>query len=425
MRMVEFSQMSLSQKTLNSLNRLGYINATEVQEKAIPLILLGENLIVRSKTGTGKTAAFGIGLIERLVAEPGKRALVLAPTRELAIQIHKELSEIAHEQHLKLAVVYGGAGMEPQIQALRKKPEIIIATPGRLLDHAERGNVHLGHYEIVVLDEADEMLDMGFKDEMDRIMSQIPENRNVLLFSATVDELILELVSNYMRGPAETIELGEKEKVETISEDFVQVSRKDKFVKLKEILRAQDYGRVLIFMATKRGVDFLQDKLVNNGFHAEAIHGDLSQSRRERVMNSFKEGKIKILVASDVAARGIHVEDIGLIVNYDEAQDADTHLHRVGRIGRMGKEGRAITFVENIGAEHSESRNDLNHPDFAWMSGGGTEGGSGFRPHEHFHRDGHSRKPPWKGRAGDQRSRPHSGGGPREVRGHSKRSWHK
>ncbi len=425
MRMVEFSQMSLSQKTLSSLNRLGYITATEVQEKAIPLILLGENLIVRSKTGTGKTAAFGIGLIERLVAEPGKRALVLAPTRELAIQIHKELSDISREQHLKLAVVYGGAGMEPQIQALRKKPEIIIATPGRLLDHAERGNVHLGHYEIVVLDEADEMLDMGFKDEMDRIMSQIPENRNVLLFSATVDELILELVSNYMRGPAETIEVGEKERVETISEDFVQVSRKDKFVKLKEILRAQDYGRVLIFMATKRGVDFLHDKLVNNGFHAEGIHGDLSQARRERVMNSFKEGKTKILVASDVAARGIHVEDIGLIVNYDEAQDADTHLHRVGRTGRMGKEGKAITFVESVEAAQSESRNDTNHPDFAWMSGGGTEGSGGYRPREHFHRDGHSRKPPWRSGSGDQRSRPHSGGTSRAVRGHSKKSWHK
>lgn len=422
--MVEFTQMSLSQKTLNSLNRLGFVNATEVQEKAIPLILLGENLIVRSKTGTGKTAAFGIGLIERLIAEPGKRALVLAPTRELAIQIYKELSEIAKEHHLKLTVVYGGAGMEPQVQALRKQPEIIIATPGRLLDHSERGNVDLSRYEIVVLDEADEMLDMGFKDEMDRIMAKIPENRNVLLFSATIDELILELVSNYMRGPAETIEVGEKERVETISEDFVQVSRREKFGKLKEILRAQDYGRVLIFMATKRGVDFLHDKLVNNGFHAEGIHGDLSQARRERVMGAFKEGKVKILVASDVAARGIHVEDVGLIVNYDEAQDADTHLHRVGRTGRMGKTGRAVTFVESVEAEASENRNDMNHPDFAWMSGGGTEGGT-FRPREHFHRDGHSHKPPWKRREGDSRGRPRHQGRTHDVRGHSKKSWHK
>ncbi|MEM4272388.1 MAG: DEAD/DEAH box helicase [Candidatus Bilamarchaeaceae archaeon] len=421
--MTEFSQMSLSEKTLKSLERMGYAKPTEVQERVIPLMLMGENLIVRSKTGTGKTAAFGIGLIERLVAEPGKKALVLAPTRELALQIYKEVGAIAKEHPIYLAVVYGGAGMEPQVQALRKRPEIIIATPGRLLDHAERGTVNLSEYGIVVLDEADRMLDMGFKDEMDRVMRQIPEERNVLLFSATVDEQILELVSEYMRGPAETVEIGEKEKVETISEDFVQVSRREKFSKLKEILRAQGDGRVLIFMATKRGVDFLHGKLLNNGFRAEGIHGDLSQARRERALESFRSGKSNILVASDVAARGIHVEDIGLIVNYDEAQDADTHLHRVGRTGRMGKEGRAITFVESIEAEQSEDRNRPDHPDFAWMREGGSEGSAPRK--EHYHRDGHSRKPPWKRTQWNVRSRPHRAGRPRDVRGHSKKSWHK
>lgn len=362
--------MALTDKTVMALEELGYYKPTEVQEKVIPLILQGENLIVRSQTGTGKTAAFGIGLIELLDAERDKKALVLAPTRELAVQIAEELKGIAKEHHHKIVVVYGGQKIDIQMRALQKGVDILIATPGRLVDHSERGTVNLREYNIVVLDEADEMLDMGFKDEMDKIMRHIPEQRIVLLFSATLDELILDLASHYIRGPAETLELGEKERVQQIKEDFIQVSRRKKYSNLKRILGQGEYKKVLIFMATKRGVDYLYERLREDGYKAEGTHGDISQARRERVMASFKAGKTHILVASDVAARGIHVEDIELIVNYDEAQDADTHIHRVGRTGRMGKEGRAVTFIESRDEEDKDRSKD-DHPDFAWMKGGG------------------------------------------------------
>ncbi len=365
-----FRKMALTDKTVMALEELGYYKPTEVQEKVIPLILQGENLIVRSQTGTGKTAAFGIGLIELLDAERDKKALVLAPTRELAVQIAEELKGIAKEHHHKIVVVYGGQKIDIQMRALQKGVDILIATPGRLVDHSERGTVNLREYNIVVLDEADEMLDMGFKDEMDKIMRHIPEQRIVLLFSATLDELILDLASHYIRGPAETLELGEKERVQQIKEDFIQVSRRKKYSNLKRILGQGEYKKVLIFMATKRGVDYLYERLREDGYKAEGTHGDISQARRERVMASFKAGKTHILVASDVAARGIHVEDIELIVNYDEAQDADTHIHRVGRTGRMGKEGRAVTFIESRDEEDKDRSKD-DHPDFAWMKGGG------------------------------------------------------
>jgi ATP-dependent RNA helicase DeaD len=365
-----FRKMTLSHETLSSLDKLGYSSPTEVQEKAIPLILQGENLIVRSQTGTGKTAAFGIGIIEKIAEDSRKKVLVIAPTRELAVQIGEEVAAIGEGHGIRVAVVYGGQKIEQQERKLQKGVEVLVATPGRLLDHEERGNINLAEYPIVVLDEADRMLDMGFKDEMDRIMNAVPEGRTVLLFSATLDELILELAEGYMKGPAEILEVGEKEKVEKIEEEFVYLARRKKYPKIREILRAKDYGRVLIFMSTKRGVDYLYERLREDGFKADGIHGDMNQGKRERVLEGFKEGKIRILVASDVAARGIHVEGIELIVNYDEAQDADTHLHRIGRTGRMGMEGRAVTFVETA-EEEGRDRNRTDHPDFAWMKRGG------------------------------------------------------
>lgn len=397
-----FAKMALGEKTLSALDRLGYHRPTEVQEKVIPLILQGENLIVRSQTGTGKTAAFGIGIIERLDAEPDKKALVIAPTRELALQIGQELRGIASEHRHRISVVYGGQKIEVQIRDLAKGVDILVATPGRLVDHIERGNVDLSEFEIVVLDEADEMLDMGFKEEMDRIMGLVPQKRNVLLFSATVDELILEIAQGYIRGPAEIIEVGEKESSAQVREDFVHTARRKKYANLKRILGEGKYERVLIFMSTKRGVDYLYERLREDGFRADGIHGDMSQARREKVMDSFKKGKTHILVASDVAARGIHVENIELIVNYDEAQDADTHIHRVGRTGRMGKEGRAITFVETRD-EEDRDRNSKDHPDFAWMKGGYSRGSHGRREGQggaSYGRGGYRRNPSGRGTRG-------------------------
>ncbi len=364
---MKFDEMNLSPKTVDALRNMKYETATEVQERVIPLILAGGNVVVRSKTGTGKTAAFGVGIIERLMRGTAKKALVLAPTRELIVQIHKELKAIAANYNLKLCLVYGGVSINPQIDELRRGADIIIATPGRLLDHMERRTANLSECNLVVLDEADRMLDMGFRDQMDSIMHQVPRERTVILLSATVDGNIMKIASNYM-GSSEIVEIGEKDKPEAINEHFVEVARTEKVPRLREILKEHAHMKVIIFTATKFFADKLAYRLAESGFQADSIQGGMSQAARERVMQKFRDGKVRILVATDVAARGLHIEDVGLIVNYDKAQDADTHLHRIGRTGRMGAIGKAITFVDKN--ESQAERFSSDHPDFAWMKRG-------------------------------------------------------
>jgi len=364
---MRFDEMNLRQQTVDALRKMKYESPTEVQEKVIPLILNGGNVVVRSKTGTGKTAAFGIGIIERLVGGTAKKALVLAPTRELSVQIHKELKAIASNYPLKLSLVYGGVSINPQIDELRRGVDILIATPGRLLDHMERRTVSLHEFNLVILDEADRMLDMGFRDQMNDIMGQVPKERTVILLSATLDGEIMKIASNYM-GSSEVVEIGEKDKPEAIHEHFVEVARMEKVPKLREILREHSQTKCLIFTSTKFFADKLAYRLADSGFRANAIHGDMSQAAREHVMQKFRDGQVRVLVATDVAARGLHIDDVGLIVNYDKAIDADTHLHRIGRTGRMGLEGKAITFVDKHESEAERFSED--HPDFAWMKRG-------------------------------------------------------
>jgi superfamily II DNA/RNA helicase len=364
---MRFDEMNLRQQTVDALRKMKYESPTEVQEKVIPLILNGGNLVVRSKTGTGKTAAFGIGIIERLASGSAKKALVLAPTRELAVQIYKEVKAIASNYPLKLSIVYGGVSINPQIDELRRGVDILIATPGRLLDHMERRTVSLHEFNLVILDEADRMLDMGFRDQMNDIMGQVPKERMVILLSATLDGEIMKVASSYM-GSSEVIEIGEKDKPEAINEHFVEVARTEKITKLREILREHSAMKTIIFTSTKFFADKLADRLAYSGFRADRIQGDMSQAAREHVMQDFRENKIKILVATDVAARGLHIDDVGLIINYDKAADADTHLHRIGRTGRMGAAGKAITFVDKH--ETEAERNSEDHPDFAWMKRG-------------------------------------------------------
>jgi ATP-dependent RNA helicase DeaD len=406
---MKFEDMGLREQILAALSKMEYKNPTEVQEKVIPLIIKGRNVLARSKTGTGKTAAFGIGIVERLLKGTAKKALVLAPTRELTVQVSKELKKIAENCPLKLVAVYGGHSINPQIQALRKGVDILVATPGRLLDHAERGTVDLSQFDVVVLDEADRMLDMGFKDEMDRVMARIPKERTVLLLSATLEPAIMAAASRYMSEP-EVVEVGEKEKPHEIREEFVEATRNEKFSRLKDELRKHADGKAIVFTATKIFANRLADRLIRHGFKADRLQGDMSQAARERVLKKFREGSIKVLVATDVASRGLHIEDVGLIVNYDRANDDDTHLHRVGRTGRMGTEGKAITFAERKETRHERFSED--HPDFAWMK----NGAGSYRSRETSYSRRPGRKPRRDDRKGSRnRSRPH-GRRPRDSR---------
>jgi ATP-dependent RNA helicase DeaD len=374
---MKFTEMRISERTLKSLNELNYVDATEVQEKAIPLILQGDDLMVRSQTGTGKTAAFGIGLIEIVSRDKTKKGLVLAPTRELALQIAKELAGIAKHQKLKIHAVYGGANIETQVRGLRIGYDIVIATPGRLLDHAERGTVKLELFNLVVLDEADRMLDMGFQDELNQVMGGVARERQTMMFSATFDQRIRDTAESYL-GVPEFIEVGAVGKVEKINEEFVELTREQKYPRLRALLRENANAKTMIFVSTKRWADELARRLNHDRIPAREIHGDKSQNQRERTLREFKENRFNVLVATDVAARGLHIDNVEHIVNYDAADSTDTHTHRIGRTARMGKEGKATTFVEVAPMA------DLNSPNYGYGSsgrnyGGGHSGGYGRR----------------------------------------------
>jgi ATP-dependent RNA helicase DeaD len=342
---MRFNELNISPRIIASLDEIGYLEPTEVQEKAIPLIIQGEDVIVRSQTGTGKTAAFGIGLIDTISRDKSRKALILAPTRELAIQITNELRSIAANHNMHIFAVYGGQGMGSQIAHLRRGFEILIATPGRLLDHVKRGTVRLDSVNLVVLDEADRMLDIGFKPDIDRIMRLVGRERQMLLFSATVDARIKAITSSYMAEPV-LVEIGPIGKVEKIEETFVQLKRDEKYQKLKEILVREPVSRTIVFVASKRGVEYVCRKLNQHNIEARFLHGGKSQNQREAVTRDFKEGRFRILIATDVAARGLHIEDVNHVINYDKADSAETHTHRIGRTGRMGNKGKATTFVE-------------------------------------------------------------------------------
>jgi superfamily II DNA/RNA helicase len=342
---MKFSEMSISARTMSALNEMGYIEATEVQEKTIPLMLQGEDVIVRSQTGTGKTAAFGVSLIEIISKDKVRKALILAPTRELAVQITNEIRSIAKNQNLHIFAIYGGAGMGGQKALLRRGYDIIVATPGRLLDHVQQGTIRLGGMNCIVLDEADRMLDIGFKPDIDRIMGMVSPERQVVLSSATIDSAIKQMANNYMETP-QIVEVGPVGKVGKIEEEYITLTRAEKLQKLKEILMREPNSRTIVFVASKRGVEYVCHKLNEHNIEAQYLHGGKSQSQRERVMRDFQEGMFRILIATDVAARGLHVEDVSHVINYDKADSADTHTHRIGRTGRMGKAGKAITFME-------------------------------------------------------------------------------
>ncbi|MDO8554059.1 MAG: DEAD/DEAH box helicase [Candidatus Micrarchaeota archaeon] len=375
---MKFSDMKISDKTLKSLETLNYIQPTEVQEKVIPLLLENKEVVVRSQTGTGKTAAFGIGVIEEIAKNKNKKSLILAPTRELAIQITKELRAIASNHRLRIFVVYGGEDIGRQFHMLKMGYDIVVATPGRLLDHFRRGTIDLSSFNIIVLDEADRMLDMGFIDDINTILDHVNLERKVLMFSATINEDIKRISKNYMMEPV-MVEIGNMAPVASIEEKYIKLNRHEKFGALIDIIRQEPFSRIIIFVATQRAAEYVGDKLAFGKINAGYLHGGLRQNKREKIVRDFREGRFRILVATDVAARGLHVDEVSHIINYDEANDADTHTHRIGRTGRMGKAGKAITFVELDRVERGPRGFSRSGPGRGNFSRGGGRGGPSHR----------------------------------------------
>ena len=346
--LMQFKELELSEETLSAVEELGFTEMTEIQEKSIPLLLEGRDVIGRSNTGTGKTAAFGIPAVEYINAE-NKHApavLILCPTRELAMQAAEEIRKFARfRRDVKPCAVYGGASMEKQIFELKRGANIVIGTPGRVMDHIRRRTLKTAGIHCVVLDEADEMLDMGFRDDIESILSDIPEERQTALFSATMPPEILALTEKYQNEPVQIKIKSAQKTVELIDQYYYEVAMGRKTDALRLLLAAYSPESAMVFCNTKRMVDELTEALLRHGFRAAGLHGDMKQSQRTQVMNSFKSKAISILIATDVAARGIDVKGVDAVFNYDLPQDNEYYIHRVGRTGRAGKTGTAHTLV--------------------------------------------------------------------------------
>lgn len=353
--MSTFYEFGLSNEVVRATASMGFEETTPVQEMAIPIAMSGKDIIGQAQTGTGKTAAFGIPMVEKCVPEEGAiQGLVITPTRELAIQVAEEINTIGQYKKIRALPVYGGQDMERQIRALKNNPQIVVATPGRLMDHMRRKLIRLQQLVVLVLDEADEMLNMGFREDIESILSHVPDSRQTMLFSATIPRSILELARRFMNNP-EFIAIKAKEvTVPNTEQYYFQVHEKQKFDALCRLLDIHSPDAAIIFARTKRRVDELLDALIKRGYLAEAIHGDLTQARRDSVMGKFRDGRTEILVATDVAARGLDIGGVTHVYNYDIPQDPDNYVHRIGRTGRLGKPGIAATFVSHRELGHLE-----------------------------------------------------------------------
>jgi len=344
---IQFSDFHLSREVGKAIEDMGFEEPTPIQALAIPLIQAGRDVTAQAQTGTGKTAAFGIPIIEKI--DPTHRtvqAIVLSPTRELAIQIAEEFSELlAHLPRITVLPVYGGQPIDRQLRALHAGVHIVIGTPGRVMDHLRRRTLSLDEVSTVVLDEADQMLDMGFRDDIELILKKIPQKRQTLLFSATLPQPIIDISKRFMNKP-EFVKVEYAELVvPQIEQSYIEVKEREKLDVLCRLIDIADPHLSIIFCNTKRRAEELAGKVKARGYRAEELHGDMKQSQRDRVMGGFRKGSIEILIATDVAARGIDVEDVDMVINFDVPQDVEYYVHRIGRTGRAGKSGRAVTFV--------------------------------------------------------------------------------
>lgn len=342
--MSSFKELGLSDAFLQTLNQLHIVEPTEIQTKTIPLALDGKDVIGCSATGSGKTLAFGAGIVERLVPGKGIRALILTPTRELAEQVGTSLEKFGRHTDLSVAIVYGGVGMGPQINALRSA-DIVVGTPGRILDHLERRSFTLNHIETLILDEADRMLDMGFIDDVTRIIEACPTKRQTLLFSATISPDISQIARRYMKHPVE-VSAGERVDPSKLAQVFYDVPKHLKFSLLVNLLKQEKAGLVMVFCNTRHNADFVANHLKANGVHALAIHGGLAQNRRTKIMDLFRSSnETYVLVCTDVAARGLDIKGVSHVYNYDLPPTSKEYVHRIGRTARAGSEGKALNLV--------------------------------------------------------------------------------
>jgi ATP-dependent RNA helicase DeaD len=343
---MKFSELGLKPEILAGLQKLKYESPTEVQEKSLQPLLQGKDLVVRSKTGSGKTFAFLLPILQNLTPENTLQALILSPTRELAQQTDKEAHKLL--PNIKTVLLYGGVSITPQMDKLDRGAQIAVATPGRVLDHMARGSIDFSNIRFVVLDEADRMLDMGFIDDVEKILRATPKQRQTMLFSATMPDQVVRISQRYMNNP-ETLMLQQDEiTVKKIRQRVLGVDRKLKLDLLMKILRDKDVHKVMIFCNTKDWAERMGNILWKKRFKATSIHSGLSQNKRNQVINDFNNGRYNILVATDVAARGLHIEGVTHVVNYDIPRNPKDYVHRIGRTGRAGKEGDAITFVTQI-----------------------------------------------------------------------------
>lgn len=348
-----FEEMDLSKEVLRAIKDMGFTTPSTVQAKTIPLMMSGADVNAIAPTGTGKTCAFGIPMLEYVqLNEPKVQEVVLAPTRELALQIGDELTKLAkYIKGCRIAVLYGGQPIPKQLAALKRKPQILVATPGRLLDHMNRGNVHLNAVHTMVLDEADEMLNMGFVKDVTRIIEATPDERQMVLFSATTNQDVLTIAWKYQHDPIEVTVEATKQDRPQIAQYVISTEQNKKIDHLLYLLDADVYQRVMIFCNTKFMTDRLTERLKKEGYQAECIHGDVKQSQRNVVMNDFRRGKFPILIATDVAARGIDVDDVEAVINFDLPAENEYYLHRIGRTGRAHKHGVSfslVTFQESV-----------------------------------------------------------------------------
>ena len=345
---ISYRNSAIDGRIIRAVEEMGFETMTPIQEQAIPVMLEGRDLIGQAQTGTGKTAAFGIPIIQKIDPEErGLQAIILCPTRELAIQAAEEIRRFAKYMHeVKVLPVYGGQDISRQIRALSKGVQVVVGTPGRVMDHMRRHTLKTNKVRMVVLDEADEMLNMGFREDIETILKDMPEERQTALFSATMPRPILEITKEYQKEDAEYIRVTPKEvTIPLIKLPYYQVQRKDKEEVLTRLIDYYHPKRSLIFCNTKRMVDELSEHLKERGYQAEGLHGDLSQGQRDTVMNLFRGGRMDILIATDVAARGIDVDDVEAVFNYDVPDDIEYYVHRIGRTGRAGKAGRSFTLV--------------------------------------------------------------------------------
>jgi len=346
MQIQHFKDLPLSPEVMKGIEALGFTSLFPIQAQAIIPLLEGKDVIGQAQTGTGKTAAFGIPMVERLNPKINSvQGLVLAPTRELAIQVAEHISQLSKYAAFKVLPIYGGESIRKQIYALENGVHIVVGTPGRLIDHLKRGTLNLASVKIVVLDEADRMLDMGFIDDIEYILSKVPANRQTSLFSATIGQSVMNVCDRYMKNPEEILVSKDEIALTQINQYYMVVNPKNKFEILCNILDENHVDRAIIFCRTRTYTSMLADRLRRRGYDAKPLHAGFTQPQRNFVSNSFREGKLRLLVATDVAARGLDIQGITHIINYDIPLDALVYFHRIGRTARMGLEGTAITLV--------------------------------------------------------------------------------